>query len=107
MSKFEARISQLRLAIIIGRIAETLAAPVPFISAILTATRSRLGTVAATCLDIDIILATVKQGQTAEAKKALDEIHGTVFQISTTENAVYSKYHRAWFELRKVSFLQP
>ena len=105
LSKFESRISQLRLAIIIGRIAETLPAPVPFISAILTASRARLGPVAATCLDIDVILATLKLGQTTEAKKALDEIHAIVTQISTTENAVYSKYHRAWFELRKVSVL--
>ena len=105
LSKFESRISQLRLAVIIGRIAESLPTPVPFISAILTASRSRLGPVAATCLDIDVILATLKLGQIIETKKALDDIHVTVTQISTTENTVHSKYHRAWFELRKVNLM--
>jgi 26S proteasome regulatory subunit N9 len=73
-----------------------------FYNEILSNSRSKLGLAAATLLDIDIALATLKLGQSEESKKVLEHLQESLVKINSTETVVYSKYYHACSELRKI-----
>ena len=105
ISKFEARLSPIRLAQVVSVIGHSIHEPeegVRFFSKVLTS-RSRLGIEASLCLDMDVVLMKLKAGLASEAKEMLEEGLVVLSGISSSESFVFSKYYKSSSEFRKVS----
>ena len=66
------------------------------------AARNRLGTEAALCLDMDIVIVRLKLGQAKEAKESLEAAKTLIQSMITTEPVVFSRFYKATAEYRKV-----
>lgn len=104
MTKFETKLNQVRLALIISTIGKSFsdaAEAVEFLESILTA-RTRLGAEAALCIDMDIVLAKLSLGQYDEAKSLLDSSKERLNSISSSEAVVFSKFYGSTAQYHKV-----
>ena len=109
ISKFEGRLSQIRLAMLVSMIAHLYSDPnaaLAFLEKALTA-RNRLGAEAALCLDMDVVVVRLKLGQSKEAKEALEGAKKTISGMISTEPVVFSRFYMATAEYRKVGALGP
>lgn len=104
ISKFEARLSQVRLATIVSTIGQSFTDPAQAIDLYQTVlkSRTRLGAEASLCVEMDIVIAQLRLGQIDGAKDLLDTAKQTLPTLSSTETVVSSKFYRALAEYRKV-----
>lgn len=104
ISKFEARINQVRLAVILSMIGQSLSdadEAASFFERILT-NRARLGEDATICIEMDIVLTRIRQGRTSEAKDLLEETKKKITTLTSSESIVFSKFYWAAAQFRKV-----
>jgi len=102
--KFESRISQVKLAIIVSNISYSLNSPdaaLEFLSKILNA-RERLGPEASLVLDMETSLVKLKLGAVEDAKNMLDLAKEKLSTINSSETIVFSKFYKALLEYRKI-----
>jgi 26S proteasome regulatory subunit N9 len=88
-------------------VAKTLANPTAsmiFLNEVLKSSRTRLGTDAALCLDMDVVVYKLQVGGLIdEAKTMLEEAKVKLLSVSTSEAIVFSKVYGATFEYRKLA----
>lgn len=104
ITKFESRLSQVKLATLISLIcygSENPSKSLEFLNKILLA-RTRLGPEASLCLDMDVVVIKLRLGTIDEAKQMLEDAKAVLPTISSTETAVLSRFYRATMEYRKV-----
>ena len=104
ISKFEARLNQVKLALLVSKIGHSLTDAndaLSFFNNVLT-NRTRLGPEASLCIDMDVVLAKLKLQQTSDAETILEEAKTKLAGISSSESAVFSKFFTAVAEYRKV-----
>ena len=104
ISKFEARLGQVRFALLVSKIGHSLKdtdEALSFLNNVLTS-RTRLGPEASLCIDMDVVLAKLKLQQIGEAETMLDEAKTKLAGISSNESAVFSKFFVAVAEYRKI-----
>lgn len=104
ISKFETRLSQVRLAQIVSAIGRSFADPsrsIDFYSGVLS-NRTRLGQEASMIVDMDVVLVKLKLNLLDDAKALLESSKEKLPLISSTETIVFSKFHKSMAEYRKV-----
>jgi len=105
ISKFEARLSQVRLAQLVSMIGQSFPDPAAAISLYTTvlANRTRLGDEASICIEMDIVLMNLRLGNTEGAKELLEAAKQKLPLLASLEAVVFSKFYKASSEYRKVS----
>ena len=104
ISKFEARLSQIKLSQIVSIAGHSIADPeegIVFFTQVLNS-RARLGPEASLCLDMDVILMKLKAGLVVEAKAMLDDAQKVLSGINSSESYAFSKFYKSSAEYRKV-----
>ena len=107
IAKFEGKLSQIRVALLASMVARLHVKPedaIQFLQKILLA-RIRLGTEAALCLDMDVVILKLKSGVpqgTKEAKEALADAKEKTSSMLITDPIVFSRFFKATTEYRKV-----
>jgi len=107
ISKFEARLSQIKLSQIVSIAGHSIADPdegVAFFTQVLSS-RTRLGTEASLCLDMDMVLMKLRAGLHSEAKAMLDDGQKVLCGINSSESYAFSKYYKSAAEYRKVNII--
>ena len=110
ISKFEGKLSQIRVALLASMVGRLHAKPedaISFLQKVLLA-RNRLGTEAALCLDMDIVVLKLKAGvpmAAKEAKEALADAKEKTSSMQITDPIVFSRFFKATAEYRKVRLL--
>lgn len=110
ISKFEGKLSQIRVALLasmVGRLHTKPEDAISFLQKVLLA-RNRLGTEAALCLDMDIVVLKLKAGvpmAAKEAKEALADAKEKTSSMQITDPIVFSRFFKATAEYRKVRLL--
>jgi len=104
ISKFESRLSQVRLALIISTIGRSFADPSEALELFQNALKSkaRLGPEATMCLEMDVVLVLLRSGDIERAKEMLEIAKSTLSTLSSSETIVFSKFYKANAEYRKV-----
>lgn len=74
-----------------------------FLSKVLVS-RKRLGTEAALCLDMDVLITKLHLGDTAAARSMMEAAKEQLSTIKSTESYIFSKYYKAATEYRKVFY---
>jgi hypothetical protein len=107
ISKFEARVSQIRLASLVSVIGHSLDDPsraLAYFTSVLSAdSRKRLGLEAALCIDMDVVLVKIKLQLIVEAATLLESSKVTLHSLKSTETVVFSKFYWSSAEYYKVS----
>jgi hypothetical protein len=107
ISKFEAKLSQIRLSLIVSTIAYSFEDPVrslEFLNRVLES-RGRLGEEASLCIETDIVVMKLRMGEVDEARNLLDTVSEKLQAANTGEAIVFSKYYKASTEFRKVCLI--
>ena len=104
ITKFDARLNQVRLALIISTIGRSFSDPADALELYQTAlkARARLGAEASICLEMDVVLVSIRLGQLDQAKELLEGAKGALSGLSSSETVVFSKFYKATAEYRKV-----
>jgi hypothetical protein len=108
IAKFEGKLSQIRVALLASMVARLHVKPedaIQFLQKVLLA-RIRLGTEAALCLDMDVVILKLKSGApqgAKEAKEALADAKEKTSSMQITDPIVFSRFFKATTEYRKVS----
>ena len=105
ISKFDSRLSQVRLALIISTIGLSFADSSESLELFQHALKShtKLGPEATLCLEMDKVLVLLKLGQIDLAKELLEVAKSTLASLASSETVVFSKFYKATAEYRKVS----
>lgn len=105
ISHFEARLNQVRLVLLVSRIGHSFDDSEKSLELFnsLLKSRTRLGTEASMCVDMDIALVNIKRGQLDTVKKDLEEAKTALAKISSSETAPFSKFYKASAAYRKVA----
>jgi hypothetical protein len=104
ITKFDARLNQVRLALIISTIGRSFSDPADALELYQTAlkARARLGAEASICLEMDVVLVSIRLGQLDQAKELLEGAKSALSGLSSSETVVFSKFYKATAEYRKV-----
>jgi 26S proteasome regulatory subunit N9 len=107
ITKFEARLSQVRLVQLLSMIAHSLKDPLKAIEFINSTcpndkTRERLGPEASFCLDMDIIIFKLQLGQSDDVKGLLNTAKELLSTLNSTETIVFSKFYKSTSEYHKL-----
>jgi hypothetical protein len=103
----EGRLNSVKLAVIvslIGRSLDNLADSMQLFENALT-NKSKMDQDAVLCLEMDIVLLWLKNGDLEASKQKLDEYETSIVSKQTTEAVAFSKYYRALAAYKKVSSL--
>lgn len=90
------------MASMVGRLHTQHETAIAFLEKVLLA-RLRLGTEAALCLDMDIVILKLQLGQNKGAKEALADAKEKTLSLQITDPIVYSRFFKATAAYRKVS----
>ena len=104
ISKFDSRLSQVRLALIISTLGHSFADPAEALALFQHVLKSqgKLGPEATMCLEMDVVLVSLKLGETERAKELLEGAKAALASLSSSETIVFSKFYKATAEYRKV-----
>lgn len=103
ISHFEARLSQVRLVLLVSMIGHSFDEPersLELFNSVLKS-RTRLGIEASLCIDMDITLINIRVGNLDMAKVALEEAKEKILSFSSSETAPFSKFYKASAAYRK------
>lgn len=104
ITKFETRLSPVRLAQIVSSIGHSFSDPtrsIDFYNGVLS-NRARLGHEASMIVDMDVVIMKLKLNLLDDAKVLLENSKEKLPLISSTETVVFSKFHKSMAEYRKV-----
>jgi len=103
LARFESKLNQIRLANLLQLIARSLSDPSQAIDFLQTRLqeRTRLGSDASLCLELDTVLLRLQLGLLDEAKNGLDAAQETIDASPPSEAVVFSKLYKASAEYRK------
>ena len=104
ITKFDGRLSPVRLALIISTIGLSLPDPKEALDLFETALKShaKLNPEATMCLEMDVVLVSLKLGHIERAKELLEGAKSTLATLSSSETVIFSKFYKATAEYRKV-----
>jgi len=105
ISKFEARLSHVRLALIVSTIGHSFADPTEALNLFqhILKSQAKLGPEATMCLEMDVVLVSLKLGEVERAKDLLEGAKTALASLASSETVVFSKFYKATAEYRKVS----
>lgn len=104
ITKFDTRLNPVRLALIISTIGQSFSSPSDSLEFLQNAllSRNKFDAEFSFCLEMDVVLVSLKLGQIEIAKERLEGAKTILSSLTSSETVVFSKFYKSTAEYHKV-----